>query len=334
MAPQDELVRRQAELLVQRELDLTALRLRHDRTLSWWSAYRRHESGLTARISPRAAYELWIGVLCEELDFQVVAVYAVEQEGLELLSRQPALDGSLKPAFDPALWTEVQSHPVGFVNEGDRTMPRLAAQLQLARFLWCTVSSGERSKLLVVAGFDARVARYRNHLDAEDAANFQWVARQLETRLQSLALIQQLDAQRQELEHTLATVNQQAATIRQLSMPVLDLWEDILVVPIIGELDATRGEMITRGVLDRLTETRAKSVIIDVTGIETVDTKSADYLLKLSRAVSLLGARCVVTGLRSSVAVTLVGLGADLSALCTFRDLRAGLKACMSQLGS
>ena len=84
--------------------------------------------------------------------------------------------------------------------------------------------------------------------------------------------------------------------------------------------------------LEYIVEKQAKCAIIDVTGVELVDTKTADYLLKVARAASLLGTRCVLTGLSPAVAQTLVEIGADLTEVRTLRNLKAGLLDCLRHL--
>ena len=136
-------------------------------------------------------------------------------------------------------------------------------------------------------------------------------------------------AQQRELEAKLVTIDQQAAAIRELSTPVIEVWEDILVLPIVGVVDTRRSMEIMNDLLERVVETRAKCVILDITGVQIVDTKTADYLLKVVSAASMLGARCVLTGLSPAVAQTLVEIGADLREVRTLRNLKAGLEDCL-----
>jgi rsbT co-antagonist protein RsbR len=151
-----------------------------------------------------------------------------------------------------------------------------------------------------------------------------------ENREQREALI----AQRRELEAKLVTIEQQAAAIRELTTPVMEIWDDVLVLPIVGVVDTRRSMDIMNNLLERLVERQSKCVIIDVTGVEVVDTKTADYLLKVVRAAGLLGTRCVLTGLSSAVAQTLVEIGADMSEVRTLRNLKAGLLECLRFLKS
>lgn len=140
----------------------------------------------------------------------------------------------------------------------------------------------------------------------------------------------QLVLQQQDLSAKLQTIEEQNAAIRELSTPVMEVWDDILVLPIVGTVDTSRSMDIMNTLLNHLVAGHAKCVIIDITGVEVVDTKTADYLLKVARAARLLGTRCVLTGMRPAVAQTLVEIGADISELATLRNLKEGLKDCLS----
>jgi len=137
---------------------------------------------------------------------------------------------------------------------------------------------------------------------------------------------EQLAAQQAELEHKLTTIHEQAEAIRELSTPILDVWEDIVALPVVGFIDSVRCMELMTMLLDEIVAKQTKCVIIDITGVEVVDTKTADYLLKVVRASSLLGVRCVLTGLRPTVAQTMVEIGADMREVRTLRNLREGLK--------
>ena len=142
------------------------------------------------------------------------------------------------------------------------------------------------------------------------------------------ALLQQQD----ELAVRLRTIEEQNAAIRDLSTPVMEIWDDVLVLPIVGVVDTRRSLDVMNAVLERIVERQARCIIIDITGVEVVDTKTAGHLLKVSRAARLLGARCVLSGLSPAVAQTLVEIGADMTEVSTLRNLKEGLKECLSFL--
>ncbi len=132
-----------------------------------------------------------------------------------------------------------------------------------------------------------------------------------------------------ELEDKLQTIERQAIAIRELSTPVLEIWDDVLALPIVGLVDTKRSLDIMSTLMRRIVDTKARHVIVDITGVDMVDTRTADYLLKIVRAANLLGSRCVLTGLSPAVAQTLVEIGADLAEVTTLRDLKAGLRECL-----
>jgi rsbT co-antagonist protein RsbR len=139
-------------------------------------------------------------------------------------------------------------------------------------------------------------------------------------------------AQQRELEARLHTIEEQAKAIRTLSTPVIEVWDDILVLPLVGLLDTERSGEIVDAVLSRVSATQARCIVIDITGVPVVDTKTADNLVQVVRAASLLGARCVLTGASPGVAQTVVSLGVDLGSIKTLRNLKAGLKYCLAHL--
>ena len=159
-------------------------------------------------------------------------------------------------------------------------------------------------------------------------------ARQLDATVREhRETIGQLEASRGALAEQLATVERQRAAIRELSTPVVELWDDILALPVIGLLDAARADEMTSELLERIVTSRARCVIIDVTGVERIDTSTAGHFLRLIAATRLVGALCVITGIRPKIAQTMSQLGIDLSGARTLATLKEGLQACFAHLG-
>lgn len=119
------------------------------------------------------------------------------------------------------------------------------------------------------------------------------------------------------------------AAIDEIATPILRVADGVLVVPIIGVLDATRSARTAERVLTEVARARARSVIIEVTGAELGDTSTADAFARITRAVGLLGGRCVVSGMRPAVASTLVEIGVRLDRLPTYSSLKLALRACL-----
>jgi rsbT co-antagonist protein RsbR len=128
-----------------------------------------------------------------------------------------------------------------------------------------------------------------------------------------------------ELTERLQTIEQQRAAIRELSTPVIEIWDRVLCLPVVGVMDSTRGAEMTEALLRGVVEKRARCTIIDVTGIEVMDTGTADHFLRMAKAVRLLGAECVITGISPGIAQTIVHMGVSLGDVRTHRSLRDAL---------
>jgi rsbT co-antagonist protein RsbR len=127
-------------------------------------------------------------------------------------------------------------------------------------------------------------------------------------------------------------IERQRMALDELSAPILDVWQGIVALPVIGVVDSRRAADMTEKLLARIIERAARFVIIDVTGVEVLDTQTADYFLKMVRAAGLLGSRCVLTGIRPELAQTLVAGGVELGGVETVRSLREGIEACLKQI--
>jgi rsbT co-antagonist protein RsbR len=148
------------------------------------------------------------------------------------------------------------------------------------------------------------------------------------------ATISQLEASRRELADKLETIDRQRAAIRDLSTPVVEVWDDILALPIVGLVDDERARETTAALLEQIARTRARCVIIDLTGVASVDTAIAGHFLGLVGAARLVGAYCVITGISPAVAETITHIGVDLSGIRTLSSLKAGLRACLDHLAA
>ena len=122
-------------------------------------------------------------------------------------------------------------------------------------------------------------------------------------------------------------------TVGELSSPVIQVWEDVLVMPLVGAIDSTRAARIMEDLLTGITKYQAEIVIIDITGVPVVDTSVANHLVQTIKAASLLGAKCVVVGISSEVAQSLINLGVDLSGVVTRSNLQAGVWYAMEMMG-
>lgn len=133
-----------------------------------------------------------------------------------------------------------------------------------------------------------------------------------------------------ELEDKLALIEEQRATIAQMSSPIMQIWEGVLCLPVVGLLDTARSAEMTDQLLNRVVDARARCVLVDVTGIDVMDTKTADHFIKMAKAVRLLGAEPILTGISPAIAQTMAHLGVDLENVTTLRTLQDGLEAYLS----
>lgn len=128
-----------------------------------------------------------------------------------------------------------------------------------------------------------------------------------------------------ELEEKLRTIDRQQIAIRELSTPIIEVWRGVLCLPVVGVLDSIRSAEITEEILKAVVEQEAECVIIDITGIDVMDTGTADHFLRMAKAVQLLGARCVLTGISPAIAQTIVQMGMDMGQVTVHRTLRHAL---------
>jgi rsbT co-antagonist protein RsbR len=128
-------------------------------------------------------------------------------------------------------------------------------------------------------------------------------------------------------------IREQQDAIKELSTPVLQVRERLLILPIIGMLDAARARQLTEQLLGAIQAHRARVVVIDITGVATVDVSVANHLVQTVEAARLMGADTIITGLSSKIAQTLVDLGVDLGMMRTVGDLQGGLEEAERLLG-
>jgi rsbT co-antagonist protein RsbR len=136
------------------------------------------------------------------------------------------------------------------------------------------------------------------------------------------------------------TILRQQKEMLELSTPVVKLWTGVLALPLIGTLDSERTQIVMENLLDEIVRTEAAIAIIDITGVPTVDTLVAQHLLKTVAAARLMGAECIISGIRPQIASTIVHLGVDLGGVSTKASLadafamalrRSGLGVCRAE---
>ena len=119
----------------------------------------------------------------------------------------------------------------------------------------------------------------------------------------------------------------------ELSTPVVKLWDGILALPMIGTLDSARTQIVMESLLQKIVETESEMAIIDITGVPTVDTLVAQHLLKTVTAIRLMGADCIISGVRPQIAQTIVHLGVELQGVTTKATLADALALALKRTG-
>ena len=171
-------------------------------------------------------------------------------------------------------------------------------------------------------------SRIRRELasDADALAVVTWGATEL---LDKLGLITTEIYQKSREE----VISRQQQELLELSTPVVKLWDGILALPMIGTLDSARTQVVMESLLQRIVETEAEVAIIDITGVPTVDTLTAQHLLKTVTAARLMGADCIISGIRPQIAQTIVHLGVDLANVTTKATLADALRRALEMTG-
>ncbi|AZE93580.1 RsbT co-antagonist protein RsbRA [Pseudomonas orientalis] len=130
-----------------------------------------------------------------------------------------------------------------------------------------------------------------------------------------------------------SVIKRQQEELLELSTPVVKLWDGVLALPMIGTLDSQRTQVVMESLLQRIVDTGAEIAIIDITGVPTVDTLVAQHLLKTVTAIRLMGADCIISGVRPQIAQTIVHLGLDLQGVVTKANLADALALALKRLG-
>src|SRR5262249_52282200 len=124
-----------------------------------------------------------------------------------------------------------------------------------------------------------------------------------------------------QMHENLDLIERLRLAVDELSTPVLELWEDVLALPVIGVVDTVRSTRMMEKALSEVTSRRCRFVILDLTGVDVIDTSTADRFIRLARSIELLGADCVISGVQPAVAQTLTDLGVSFRGLTTQRNL-------------
>ncbi|HXM44855.1 MAG TPA: STAS domain-containing protein [Bryobacteraceae bacterium] len=166
----------------------------------------------------------------------------------------------------------------------------------------------------------------RNSSDAQELADAIWKATLLLDRLGLLTM----EAFQKTREEVIARQQQE---LLELSTPVVRLWDNVLALPLIGTLDSARTQVVMQNLLEAIVQTRSDIAVIDITGVPTVDTLVAQHLLKTVAAARLMGADCIISGIRPQIAQTIIHLGVNLEDVTTKATLADAFAVALKRTG-
>ena len=135
------------------------------------------------------------------------------------------------------------------------------------------------------------------------------------------------------IEEREAIIDRQREEMMELSTPVVELFDKVLTLPLIGTLDSARAQDVMENLLQTILEKQAEVVILDITGVNTVDTQVAQHLLRAAAAVRLMGAECIISGISPMIAQTMVQLGIDVGTVSTRSSIRSALTDALRKVG-
>ena len=167
-------------------------------------------------------------------------------------------------------------------------------------------------------------------LDQEDPERRRECATALSVLMGTLRLVTMQTA----LSENQALIDRQRLQLLEVATPVIKLWDGIVAVPLIGTLDSARSQVVMETLLNAVVDQHARFAILDITGVPTVDSLVAQHLMKTVAAARLMGAECVVSGIRPAIAQTIVHLGLDLGTVKTRASLADALGYCLHELGA
>jgi len=132
---------------------------------------------------------------------------------------------------------------------------------------------------------------------------------------------------------TKQTISEQSEALMEMSTPVTALWEDILMLPVVGIIDSKRSQDIMNAMLSKISTTQSKIIILDISGVAIVDTAVANHLIKITKATKLMGCECLISGISPTIAQTVVELGIDVGDVQTTATLRDALRIAFKNTG-
>jgi anti-anti-sigma regulatory factor len=279
---------------------------------------------------------------------------AIDREpSKQLLDRMPGAAWSLRvhPGAGKLEWLYVNAHGIAqlydvseaAIQRDPMAMMERVEPEDRARFeRLCAGASASPARWswtgrVVTRTGELRWIEMETAVEAEASGSVRWSTLALDATVRQREKAQieaELEGRNEQLARSEETVGELAERLRvameEMSNPILEVWEGVLAMPIVGLVDARRTADMAQRLLAEVSRTQASFVIVDLTGVEGVDTKTADHLMRLMRKIEVIGARCLLTGIQPAVAETLVDLGIDFGSLTTLRNLKHALREALN----
>lgn len=284
----------------------------------------------------RRSLELWVEPASEEGPAIVYAQDVTDRVARERRQRlETAVLGAIKESLDVGLWV-VDRRGIFLYHEGKGNKTSgIDGFVGQNVFDLFGESSGNQRLRLALTGEP-------QHTPPEDYGGLVWESWCVPTddpasgaAAVGISLnVTEARRREDELRAKLDLIEQQREVIRELSTPVIEVWDGILTLPIVGLVDSVRTAEIMDNLLQTVVRTGSRFAILDLTGVQEVDTHTASHLVGLIQAIRLLGAEGLFTGIHPNIAETIVAIGVDLSHVRVFAKLSDALKHCIAQLNA
>jgi rsbT co-antagonist protein RsbR len=261
---------------------------------------------------------------------ELLADWQREIDAAGLTGHDPTADAELRAQAQEFLRLLQQTAAAGGLGAHDSTqnadMRRFLADFSRAR-----IARGFRADQTATFLFSLKrplFARLRQDLGSQpdQLADQLWIATELIDRL-GLMTIAEFQKTRESI------IVRQQQELLELSTPVVKLWDGVLALPMIGTLDSSRAQVVMESLLQAIVDSGSEIAILDITGVPTVDTLVAQHLLKTVTAIRLMGADCIISGVRPQIAQTIVQLGVDLQGVTTKATLADALALALKRSG-
>jgi rsbT co-antagonist protein RsbR len=249
----------------------------------------------------------------------------LDAAGAQTLGSKEDLRGQAEQ-FLRLLLEAVRSGSLDVASDGWASVRRFLDELSTARMRRGYTSTQTATFIFSLKRPIFSILRRELAGDANALSDEIWIATELLDRL-GLETVSAFQRTREEV------VVRQQQELLELSTPVVTLWEGILAIPMIGTLDSARTQVMMEALLQRIVESGSQVAILDITGVPTVDTLVAQHLLKTVTAIRLMGGDCIISGVRSQIAQTIVHLGVDLAGITTKASLADALALAFQRTG-